>query len=143
MSVVQRDILIVVMSLVSLFAFVMSTELGINQTPSLPYKVFLTIKGFPYQKGDLVSIKGHRAHYTGNLSYVKRVEGIGGDQITPLVDLKRETREGKPLTPLTVSAVPEGYVFVRGDHKDSFDSRYEEFGLVLQEHIVGRTFPLW
>jgi type IV secretory pathway protease TraF len=34
-------------------------------------------------------------------------------------------------------------VFVAGDHHRSFDSKYNEFGLVKRENIKGRSFALW
>ena len=37
----------------------------------------------------------------------------------------------------------EGYVFVAGDHPKSFDSRYDEFGLVNIENIQGRAIWWW
>lgn len=58
----------------------------------------------------------------------------------PLLD---KTRDGKPLNPLEISIVPEGCVFVAGEHPRSFDSRYQEFGLVHQSHVMGRALQLW
>ena len=57
--------------------------------------------------------------------------------------LLEKTSDGKPLTPISATSVPEGYVFVAGDHPNSFDSRYEEFGLVPIEKIWGKAVLCW
>lgn len=81
-------------------------------------------------------------------------------EIFPLL---KQTREGNPLTPLSVKGfsegsmskgmifkgvipeaiIPPGYVFVAGDNPNSFDSRYEEFGLVPMEKIWGKAIATW
>lgn len=83
-----------------------------------------------------------------------------GIKIFPLL---KQTREGNPLTPLSVKRffegdipkenifegvipegiIPPGYVFVAGDNPNSFDSRYEEFGLVPMEKIWGKAVLWW
>lgn len=85
---------------------------------------------------------------------------LSGIEIFPLL---KQTREGNPLTPLSVKefsegsipkgmifrgAIPEGiippgYVFVAGDNPNSFDSHYEEFGLVPMEKIWGKAVLWW
>jgi type IV secretory pathway protease TraF len=78
-----------------------------------------------------------------------------GIEIFPLL---KQTKEGNPLTPLSIKNIPEGrntqgiipegiipkgYVFVAGDNLNSFDSRYEEFGLVPVEKIWGKAVLWW
>ncbi len=83
-----------------------------------------------------------------------------GIEIFPLL---KQTKEGNPLTPLSVKRIsegnntekiipegiipkgiiPPGYVFVAGDNPHSFDSRYEEFGLVPMEKIWGKAVVWW
>jgi len=137
----QKSLLIMLISFGSLGLFFQFTELGVNRTKSLPYQYFLIVKGLSFKKGDLVSIKGHQAKYIGDLNLIKRVVGVAGDPVGPLLlALKRSTKKGEPLTPLAIKVIPEGYVFVNADHKNSYDSRYEEFGLVSEETIKGRAF---
>lgn len=57
--------------------------------------------------------------------------------------LLKTTREGNSLTPISIQIVPENYVFVAGDNPHSFDSRYEEFGLVSYEKIWGKAICVW
>jgi signal peptidase I len=58
----------------------------------------------------------------------------------PLLD---QTTGGDPLTPLSAKIIPEGALFVLGDHPHSFDSRYEEFGLVPVDKIWGKAILKW
>ena len=57
--------------------------------------------------------------------------------------LQEKTSDGKPLTPISATSISEGYVFVAGDHPNSFDSRYEEFGLVPIEKVWGKAILWW
>ncbi|MBY0500437.1 MAG: signal peptidase I [Alphaproteobacteria bacterium] len=116
-------------------------------------------KSSSIKRGDIVLIQGHTPQYVGEKLFTKRVIGLPGDHITktkkglkvkaknssvsttfPLLD---ETKEGQTLTPLPLQSVPEGYLFVIGDHPRSFDSRYEEFGLVSVEKIWGKGIFTW
>ncbi|MBY0292797.1 MAG: signal peptidase I [Alphaproteobacteria bacterium] len=130
------------------------TQLSINRTPSLPYKMFFSIKGLLPQRGDFVAIEDHPTAYFGKISYTKRVVGLPGDQIRThnnhlyvahelIGPLRKETKDGKPLHSLENTTIPEGYVFVSADHPRSFDSRYQEFGLVAQSKIWGKAIPVF
>lgn len=120
----------------------------------------LVRKSASINRGDIVAIQDHKPQYLeGSYLFTKRVVGLPGDNITktkrgvevkarnssistifPLLD---QTIDRKPLTPLSVSIIPEEYVFVVGDHPRSFDSRYEEFGLVKMENIQGKSLWFW
>lgn len=66
---------------------------------------------------------------------------MASDSVT--LPLLEKTSQGKPLTPISAEFVPEGYVFVAGDNLNSFDSRYEEFGLVPMEKIWGKAIAVF
>lgn len=131
------------------------TRLVLNQSHSLPYKIFLVVKGKPFKRGECVSILGHHpAYISSNLGFIKRVSGVAGDRISitqgalfingrPKGRLRPFTKNHQPLTPLRTEEIPEGYVFVQGSAWDSYDSRYEEFGLVKVEHIQGKAWGFW
>jgi signal peptidase I len=113
------------------------------------------------QHGDVVYIKDFYPEYVGKKDLAKRIIGLPGDKIVAgLKDLKvipqklashdtlhlpllDKTKDEKPLTPLKVHSIPEGYVFVAGDNLRSFDSRYEEFGLVPMDKIWGKAVLCW
>ncbi len=120
----------------------------------------LVRKSTSITRGDIVAIQGHKPQYLeGSYLFTKRAIGLPGDQITktkkdltikagnesfvityPLLD---KTKEGQALTPLSNPVVPESYFFVVGDHLRSFDSRYEEFGLVSIDNIYGKALLKW
>lgn len=80
---------------------------------------------------------------------IKQVKGVPGSRLYQdaqnklWVDdfcvgtIRKTTSTGKPLSPITASVVPEGYVFVYASHDRSFDSRYQEMGLVPIVAIQG------
>lgn len=128
-----------------------------NSLNNVHYVLFLKSKTI--KRGDIVAIQGHREDHVGALKkwpYSKRVLGIPGDYIvynkggiavvpqeSYRLPLLSKTSKGKPLTPLDTNIIPEGYLFVAGDNPQSFDSRYEQFGLVPLEKIWGRAWFLW
>ncbi len=119
----------------------------------------LVLKSKTIKRGDIVAIHGHRQDHVGDLKkwpYSKRVLGVPGDHIihngdgitiipqeSYLLSLLDKTSKGKPLTPLSMTIIPEGHLFVAGDNLKSFDSRYEEFGLVPLEKVWGKSVFTW
>ena len=137
-----------------------STQLLENVSESLDdVRYLLILKSTKIKRGDIVSIQGHTPQYVGNYIFTKRVVGLPGDYIIRdeahltlkvqngafaiTLPILNQTKEGKPLTPLFSEVVPEGYCFVTGDHLRSFDSRYEEFGLVSMKKIYGKAVLKW
>jgi len=133
------------------------TQLHLCLTPSLDnVRALLFFKTNDVRQGDIVFIQGHSyKHLDVPLEkqiFAKRLIGLPGDRIIKdrtglkiirALPVLKETKEGYPLTPLATQIVPEGYVFVTGDHPRSVDSRYEEFGLVKQEEIWGKAVLTW
>ncbi len=75
---------------------------------------------------------------------VIRVEGKGlriNERYIPLSNSHSKT--GLPLNPILPGIVPKGYLFVQGTHPDSFDSRYEAFGLISVSRVLARAYPLF
>ena len=150
----RTSILILGTCLVLVLGFVLSqTTLTINQSPSLSYKAFLCFKNLTPQKGDFISIERHPTAYFDGLHYTKCLAGLPGEKIrisdkqvsidgSLIGVLRSTTRDGKPLHPLKTTTIPKGYVFVSADNPSSFDSRYEEFGLVKESCIRGTCFGL-
>lgn len=121
-----------------------------SQTRSLPEWYFLHLKQGSPRKGEYTLLNS--SWYEGRL--IKQIVGIPGDTISydeqgnllindrclgkPL----SQSQEGEPLTPIQAQTIPEGYVFVYAPHERSFDSRYQELGLVPQAALYGKVIPL-
>ena len=131
-----------------------NTRIVIAASQSLPHRVYVVIKGSTPQKGDIITIQDHRVSGKVVPHLTKRLRGIEGDRISiqdgvvsvnqdTIGSLKIKTRFGTSVHPIRAKVIPKGYVFVQSDHPHSFDSRYQEFGLVKVDQIVGRSIPLW
>lgn len=127
-----------------------------STTASLPHRTFLKLKQMSPQKGGYTCFES--PWYGGNV--VKKIVGVAGDSIvydlegnlwvkTLWVDQrlkvgthKKKAKDGRSLTPIKPGIIPEGMVFVMGDHERSFDSRYEEMGLIPVHALQGRVIAL-
>ena len=132
-----------------------------STTASLPHRTFLKLKQMSPQKGDYTCFDS--SWYGGNV--VKKIVGVAGDSLT--YDLegnlwvktlwvktlwvgwqlkvgtqKKQSKDGRLLTPIKPGIIPEGMVFVMGDHERSFDSRYQEMGLIPEHALQGRVIAL-
>lgn len=136
----------------SCFYFIEKPFLGIrvNQTPSLPYKYFLGTSFRTPQKYDYISWH----HSSTPHLLVKQIVGIPGDRILHQngrifvnhLDCGKAlntTSNGDPLTPIDITEIPEGYVFVYAPHPESFDSRYQQFGLVQTSQLQEVLWPIF
>lgn len=143
----------IVVSLVLHF-YIPSRQLGlrVNQTDSLPYRVFTHAKADPnaFKYGDIVSF----SHPYSKIPLAKLLMGLPGDTVKVdrnyvfvndenLGEIKQEAPSGMRLTPITSGPIPAGYVFVYGEHVESFDSRYAEFGLIKIDDIQEVLCPIY
>lgn len=131
-----------------------STSLAINQSDSLPQKAFLILKGKDLKRGQYLSFKNSWF----KASLIKEVIGVAGDKIIQdeegQIWIARKvgmplshSKEGKPLHTITPGLIPFGYVFAYAPHPRSFDSRYQEVGLVsidqALDQALGQAVPLF
>ncbi len=58
-------------------------------------------------------------------------------------NIQKESPSGSKLIPISAQVIPEGYVFVWSPHELSYDSRYEEFGLIPVHTIEDALWPLF
>ena len=139
---------------VLLFIISFKTSILWNKSDSLPHKIYFLVKGRDWDKGDLVAIKGFATQYTKDQHFTKRVVGVAGDLIKfkedwifinqqKIAKLKAKTYDNKKLNPIREQMIPQQYFFVIAEHKDSFDSRYQEFGLVHKNYIEGKVYAIW
>lgn len=113
--------------------------------------IVVSVKGADLEPGDVISF------YYQNTVLVKRVIATSGDWVDidgdgsvyvngALLDepYLAERAYGTVTIDLPYQ-VPEGRVFVMGDHRStSMDSRTEEIGCVAEEYIIGKIiFRIW
>ena len=145
---------IILLAGVILFIAPFKTAVLFNKSDSLPHKIYFLAKGSSWEKGDLVAIKNFTTSYTKDQHFTKKIVGVAGDVVTiegehVLVNgikharLKGKTKSNKKLTPTIAQTIPQQYFFVIAEQNDSFDSRYQEFGLVRENYIEGKVYPIW
>lgn len=129
--------------------------LKVNMTPSIAKGLYWVEPGAPVGKGDDVAFYYQGPFFEKGVELLKHCVGREGDVIersrsdqvfingwaTPAM-LKPISLQGEPLQPGPLGTVPKDAVFVLGDHKDSFDSRYAYVGFVQQNQIVGKATKL-
>ena len=131
-----------------------------NWTPSLPYRIAWLVHGpHPLRRGDFIvfSFDGEaKARYPGlrGQPFFKIVRGLPGDAVTvagrhvaingeEVGVAKLQAYDHSPLVPITPTVIPPGHYYVQGTSPDSFDSRYQDSGLVRAEQVVGVVVPLY
>lgn len=85
---------------------------------------------------------------------IKKIVGLEGDQIWFDSDLqmfindfkvgkcKSIATDGRPLHPLNSQTIPKDQVFLHASHGSSFDSRYQELGLLFKHQLQGLVIPI-
>jgi conjugal transfer pilin signal peptidase TrbI len=123
----------------------------INRSESLPFTVFFSSKGCSEVQRDSYVFFQH-PDMTKPLA--KKVAGVAGDSIVLSLghvlingksygEVLSHSKSGTKLTPISKGVIPEGFVFMSSFHPDSFDSRYQEFGLISVDAVKGELWPLF
>lgn len=131
----------------------------INTTDSLPNWAFLIERGRLPAKGEFIFfdppasalLRRHFGDRPG--TFGKKVYAVAGDVIAhdgmtvtinglPTVRMKPFTKAGERLVPGATGIVPQGCYFAATPHKDGFDSRYAEIGLVCSRQVIGTGEPI-
>jgi conjugative transfer signal peptidase TraF len=118
----------------------------LNLSPSLPHQLYFAMPASSAERGNMVAFSLPQSQAT----FAKRVAGVGGDVL--------EIKEGKivinghcecglgcrpELTYTPSCIIPEGFLFALGASDDSFDSRYEIFGLVPVSAVKEILCPIY
>ena len=123
-----------------------------SPTDSLPQRYFVQLPNIKPQKGDLTVV--YNGFYKGKI--IKRIIGVAGDQISTdghgniFINQQKIGRahehtnmqSGLTLTTIKPQVIPSGKVFLHSPHPRSFDSRYQEVGLVALSDLEGKVFAI-
>ena len=162
---------VVIVAVIFTFFFRIVAVDGSSMTNTLQDKdrVIITHLLYTPKVGDIVVISRSEVYESSasqtKAPLIKRIVAVGGD--TVYIDFEvgvvyvngkpsvteKYTREGKTFQrgdiefPEEGLKVPEGHVFVLGDHRnDSTDSRFKSVGMVPEDQIIGkavlRIFPI-
>lgn len=139
-----------------IFAFNTFFTLLIAVTHSLPYSVFLVMKGdLDIKRGDYVAFRwAGGAPYPAGFVFVKQVRGLQGDRVTAegralylngehISTAKLLSRHGAPLALGPVGIIPAGHFYAYAPHPDSLDSRFAVMGWPSIGQVAGRAIPLF
>jgi signal peptidase I/conjugal transfer pilin signal peptidase TrbI len=98
----------------------LSARMGLKKTEDV-------MKILGCNEGDLLTVDAEKKFYC-NGEYLVRAK---------VISLK-----GEPLQHFVFNGtIPNGFMFVMGQHKDSYDSRY--FGFVDKSRILAKAFPIF
>jgi conjugal transfer pilin signal peptidase TrbI len=130
-------------------------RLFINETNSIDGTLYVWEKNVLPNKGELVVLqwKGGAGYATNTLMF-KSIRGVSGDAIetleqtvningVPVAQALLVSATGTPLKTIQAQTIPPGFFFVTNPARNSFDSRYDAFGLVSKDAIVGRAHKVF
>jgi len=125
-------------------------SLLISNTDSLPQHYFLRYYKLTPVINNYTVVNSN--WYGGKV--IKKIVGQAGDQLwyddrgqlfinQQLIGTPHQlATDGRKLHPIKAQVIPEGLVFLVGDHARSFDSRYQEFGLIPINELQGLVVPI-
>ncbi|BCS51805.1 hypothetical protein GSbR_36080 [Geobacter sp. SVR] len=134
-------------------------KFSVTLTPSLKHRIYwLTRNPDKVVRGDYVLF--HHKELAAKVGMKKSEEMLKvigcneGDQLTVdaekkfycngeyMVRAKDISLKGEPLQHFVFNGqIPKGVMFVMGQHKDSYDSRY--FGFVDKNRILAKAYPIY
>ncbi len=135
--------------------FKMHFALGLNNSESLPHRVFLIHKGELPARGQYVAFRWSGGDpYPAGVTFVKILAGVPGDTVTRVKrdfflngnfvgTAKTQSRSGVFLDLGPTGELSPGHYYVRAPHPDSLDSRYRLTGWVADSQIIGRAYALF
>ena len=143
-----------------LTAYFLDTHLTFSSTKSNNYRLFFATKNVKALKsGDYILFDFSEDKHVREASekfnttvLIKRVGCMPGENLIVvnrkyfcdgqyLCTAKRYSLTGKPLTNFVYNGtIPENKIFVFGENKDSYDSRY--FGFIAKKKIFAKAYPI-
>lgn len=149
LSVFLQTLSIILLSSVLLF-YLFGFQVVFSKDDSLPYRIYISKPLKAVKRGIIVTFY----HTESKRFFGKRVVGVPGDA----VDLKdgniivagknfgkvmKTSKSGRMYHPISPCVIPDGYYFLCGTHEYSFDSRYQELGLISENEFKREMWPLF
>lgn len=137
-------VLILVFSLLCMISFLGGYGIRYNSSASLKHKIYVSIPAKKIQIGDIVNF----SLPVSPVKFAKKVSGLPGDFIEVIgqklyINGIEQGLILKNLKSIKQGKIPPGYFFALGTHPESFDSRYDDFGLVPQSYIKEKLCPIF
>ena len=135
--------------------FISHYQFAWNTTNSLPQKLFIIkIAELPVKNDYIMFYAPITSTLKQKDTIIKKVVGISVDIVTKegqafyidgkkMAVAKTHSLKGRPLQTGTVGMIPKGKYFAWTPHIDSYDSRYDEIGLIDERTIIGVAYPLF
>jgi conjugal transfer pilin signal peptidase TrbI len=144
---------ILIIFLLGICAWIMPTKYEIvrNYSESLPYHFVVVKKGEVPNKKDQIFVfyvRDNPLLKVSKIKFIKLAGGLPGDTIdvrkkeifinrNSIGLIKPYSKKGDSLNAVASGKIPQGKFFAYTPHKDSFDSRYKEIGLINEKDIIG------
>lgn len=135
--------------------FVINYQFAWNKTESLPQKLFIIKMGeLPLKYDYIMFYAPSTSTLKSKSTVIKKVIGVSGDVVTKTEQTfyindkkigiaKTHSLKGRLLREGKVGIIPKGKYFVWTPNKNSYDSRYDEIGLIDERYIIGVAYPLF
>jgi len=169
MTIWKKYKIFIVIILIVIAGAAIPNYFAVTTTPSLNKRIFFIIKSKQIEKlktGDYVMFSLLKSKPKNDLpaklvkmikdegedSEIKKIGCIAGEELKNIgnefyckneliAKAKDYSLGGERLKKFEFSGkVPEGYIFLVGDHVDSYDSRY--FGFIKAKDIIATVYPL-
>ena len=147
---IKRGIIGFVIAFVGFGVFFEQVHFIKSSTDSLPQHYFVQLTKVTPKKGDLTLV--YNQFYGRRL--IKKIIGHEGDRLHQdrrgnlwvggylVGKVYPQTAKGQKFTPTPDQVIPKGRVFLHSPHPQSFDSRFQEVGLVHANDLEGRLIAV-
>jgi conjugative transfer signal peptidase TraF len=126
-------------------------QLYLNETDSVPGRLFLVRKAVDVSKGDTIVMSWRGGGgYPAGTKMLKVIEGVEGEAVNVvgqevyvadrfIGEALAVSPRGTQIKPIASQIIPAHHLFLKNPSQTSFDSRYAAFGLVSKDSVVGRA----
>ena len=153
MGIIRRNKICFILSILALGVIIFTAKgylIVINKSDSLPFKWALIQKGeLPLKKGDIFAFwTDGGGFYKEKTIFVKILSSNPGSLIEVhdrgidvdgvfIGNINKHSSSGKRINVIKQRLVRRGQYFASATHPRSFDSRYNEIGLINEKDIIG------